>query len=208
MQGQGAQLVKKDITDAFRHILVAASDHWLSGFHCDGYYCIGRFLPFGLRTSPMIFDLFAKGLHWILIAVLGWAIVLDYLDAFLAVLHPSQNPEAFNNALDVITGRLELRVNKKKDVSGTTAEFIGIEFDTLAMQARLSEEKLHKAKEAVDLLLHQRSFRHKDLESLVGFLSFASKVVPPGRTFLRRLYDALASQAAYIRMDEKIRRDL
>ena len=26
-----------------------------------------RFLPFGLRTSPFLFDIFAKGLNWMMI---------------------------------------------------------------------------------------------------------------------------------------------
>ena len=34
-QGVGALLTKEDLTDAFRHIPVATSDHWLLGFHCD-----------------------------------------------------------------------------------------------------------------------------------------------------------------------------
>ena len=80
--GQGAQFVKRDLKDAFRHIPVATSDQWLLGFHCDDRYWMERYLPFGLRTAPFIFDLFAKALNWILIAVLYWFIVLHYLDDF------------------------------------------------------------------------------------------------------------------------------
>ena len=65
--GPGAVMIKKDLADAFRHIPVAEADWWLLGFYWKGSYWIDRFLPFGLRTSPMIFDLFAKGLHWILL---------------------------------------------------------------------------------------------------------------------------------------------
>src|SRR5947209_889535 len=31
-------------------------------------FYMDRFLPFGLRTAPFLFDLFAKALHWILVA--------------------------------------------------------------------------------------------------------------------------------------------
>lgn len=40
---------------------------------------------FGLRIAPFIFDLFAKGLNWILMNA-GW-MAIHYLDHFLAVLN-------------------------------------------------------------------------------------------------------------------------
>jgi hypothetical protein len=38
-----------------------------------------------------------------------------------------------------------------------------------------------------------KSFTLLELQSVIGFLSFAAKVVPLGRPFLRRLYNALSS---------------
>ena len=37
-QGRGCHMVKKDLADAFRHVPVATSDHWLLGFQYDGSY--------------------------------------------------------------------------------------------------------------------------------------------------------------------------
>jgi len=61
--GKGAILVKRDLADAFRHIPVVESDHWLLGFFWDGSFFIDRFLPFGLRIAPFLFDVFARALH-------------------------------------------------------------------------------------------------------------------------------------------------
>ena len=36
--GQGAILIKRYLTDAFRRIPVAPEDHWLLGFSWDGEY--------------------------------------------------------------------------------------------------------------------------------------------------------------------------
>lgn len=66
--GKGTIMVKRDLSDAFRHVPVASVDWWLLGFFWAGFYWVDRFLPFGLRTAPYIFDLFAKGLTWILLA--------------------------------------------------------------------------------------------------------------------------------------------
>ena len=87
--GRGAILVKRDLSDAFRYIPVASSDFWLLDFFYEENFWTDRFLLFGLRTSPYLFNLFAKALYWIIIAVLSWVIVLHYLDGFFAVLSPN-----------------------------------------------------------------------------------------------------------------------
>lgn len=59
-----------------------------------------RYLSFGLRTSPFLFDLFAKALHWILVAVLAWSMVLHYLDDFFAILAANDDPVAYEKEFD------------------------------------------------------------------------------------------------------------
>jgi len=62
----------------------------------------------------------------------------------------------------------------------------------------------------VSSTLAQHLVTHRSLETTVGFLSFASKVVPASRPFLRRLYDALTatSRTHHIRVSLEIRKDL
>ena len=62
-QGLRAQFIKRSLKDVFRHIPVAISYQWLLGFHCNDRHWRERYLPFGLRTSPFIIDLFAKALN-------------------------------------------------------------------------------------------------------------------------------------------------
>ena len=76
---------------------------------------------------------------------------------------------------------------------------MGLEFDTLQMEARLPKDKLNKAIEGVTKILEKKSSTtHEELQSLVGLLSFAAKVIYLGRAFLRRLYDALAQDGKYL----------
>ena len=207
-QGPGAQFVKRDLKDAFRHIPVATSDQWLLGFHCDGHYWMERYLPFGLRTAPFLFDLFAKALNWILIAVLGWAFILHYLDDFFAVLSPTADAIAYGQQFDDLCAELGLSVNHSKDVIGTIADFLVIEFDSNLMQARLPPDKLARARNTAKDLLNRPSISHQELESAVGFLSFAAKIVIPGRAFLRRLFDALRTPAAIHHITNDMKADL
>ena len=65
------------------------------------------------------------------------------------------------------------------------------ELDTLAMEVRLPEEKLQETQTMVSSWLGKKSCQRKDLESLVGKLAHASKVVQPRKTFMRRMFELL-----------------
>ena len=89
---------------------------------------------------------------------------------------------------------------KLEKVEGPTTclTFLGIQIDTITMQASISTDK----KQALLLhALHNFQRRHKctkrELLSLIGKLSFACKVVPAGRIFLRRLID-LSTSVKYL----------
>ena len=80
---------------------------------------------------------------------------------------------------------------KSSKIEGPTTSitFLGIHLDTIAMEASITSER----KEALLAELNQMYWRHRckkrELLSLIGKLSFACKVVPSGRIFLRRLID-------------------
>ena len=86
-QGKMCILVKRNFSDAFRHIPVAKSDWWLLGFQWDKVYWMERFLPFGLRTSPFLFDLFAKGINWMCLQ--NQHDVLHYLHYHICITLPN-----------------------------------------------------------------------------------------------------------------------
>jgi hypothetical protein len=190
--GRNSILVKRDLADAFRHIPVSHEDWWLLGFRWEGMWWYDKFLPFGLRTSPYIFDLFASGLHWILENELGWSAILHYLDDFLAVISSTQDATLYAEHFDSLCADLGFAVKEKKSITGTTVDFLGLEIDTQAMEARLPSEKQAKALLLVRTYLKRKSLTLLELQSIIGFLSFAAKVVPLGRPFLRRLYNALS----------------
>ena len=117
IQGRGAVLLKEDLADAFRHIPVASCDRWLLGFQWSDVFYMEAFLPFGLRTAPFLFDLFAKALHFILIHVLGWSIVLHYLDDFFTIFPPGTDPKPRMAEWAALYLLLGLHTNAAKEVS-------------------------------------------------------------------------------------------
>jgi len=208
IQGCGAMLLKEDLADAFRHVPVAISDRWLLGFQWDDVFYMEDFLPFGLRIAPFLFDLFAKALHWMLMHLFKWRILLHYLDDFFAILKPFIDPALYQEQWDWICDFLGLRGNEKKTQTGTVVEFLGIELDSMAMEARLPIAKLQRARDLVVAAMTTNTLSQQDLEVLVGFLSFCARVVVPGRAFLSTLYALLAKDTRYHRITTPMARDL
>ena len=75
----------------------------------------------------------------------------------------------------------------------TTLTFLGFELDSRALEIRLPQRKLGELRELIQLWQGKGSCTMKDLESLEGKLGHAAQVVPPGRTFLRRMFELKAA---------------
>ena len=87
----------------------------------------------------------------------------------------------------------------------------GIEIDTELMQMRLPLDKLLDARAKMHSLYQRKKVTLRDLQSLIGTLNFACKVIVPGRTFLRRLINltvGVANPNHLIRLTVEARLDL
>jgi hypothetical protein len=182
--GYRTTLRKRDLKDAFRMIPISPYDYWLFIFEWNGKLYVDIFLPFGLRTSPFIFNLFSEGFHWILDWVFNRQL-LHYLDDFLLINDP--DPEFFGN----LASYLGLCENTDKREDGWVVNFLGIQLDSDMMEARLPKDKHDRALATVRKLLTKGSVSSHSLEKVLGFLSFCARVVPLGRPFLRNLFNML-----------------
>ena len=73
--GRNTLMSKIDLKDAFKHIVIRPEDWHLCGITMDSInaqgarereYCMNMVLPFGLKISPYLFNLFADGLQFIM----------------------------------------------------------------------------------------------------------------------------------------------
>ena len=90
-------------------------------------------------------------------------------------------------------------------------EFMGIELDSTCIEARLQEDKLRRAKDLLDSFPKRCSVHLVELQSLIGTLQFACKVVVPGRTFLQRrinLTRGVPSHFHHIPLNKEFFKDL
>ena len=190
--GRGAVLIKRDLKDAFRMIPVAPQHRWLLGFSWRGNHYTEKCLPFGLRTAPFLFNLFAEGLHWTWLASAPpeWLVqLIHYLDDFIAILPPGSDPAPMLQLYLDLCWLLGLVDNTKKAAHGTCVECLGIEIDTLEMTARLPRAKILKGTRLVEDALTQGRLTQLETERITGFLVFCASVLPLGRTFLARLWN-------------------
>lgn len=211
-QGQGALLAKVDVQSAYRNIPIHPEDRWLLGMVWEGGLYIDTALPFGLRSAPKIFTAVADAAEWILKSE-GVKFVLHYLDDFLMIGAPGSQECASSLAVLLrVFARLGLPIAAHKlegPVSCLT--FLGFELDSEAMEIRLPRAKLVELQGVLASWTGRRSCCKKELESLVGKLAHACKVVRPGKTFLRRMFELLSGVRQphhHIRLNVSFRSDL
>ena len=189
--GQGALLAKLDVQSAFRICPEHPSDWNLLGFSFLDYYFVDLCLPFGLRSSVNRFTQLSDTLSWILRNNYNIKFISHYLDDFF-LAGPNQSDICKNSMQTIIFLFARLGVPLAPDkVEGPTnvLTYLGIVIDTNLMELRLPEDKLSALVDLLSAWQIKRKCTKRELLSLIGKLSFASKIIPSGRTFLRRLID-------------------
>ena len=83
--GKDALMAKLDIKHAFRLCLVCLEDRELLGTHWQGQYYIDLRLPFGMRSSPCLFNRLADALEWLLKTNCHIQDLMHYLDDYFTV---------------------------------------------------------------------------------------------------------------------------
>ena len=151
--------------------------------------------------------------EWILRVNYSVRYLLHYLDNFLSL-----GPAGSSACADSITvvrsvfSRLGLPLHPSKWEGPTPVLiFLVIELNSLTQTARLPHDKLVGTLELLYQWAPKKWCTRQELESLIGSLHHVTNVVPPGRTFLRRMIDLLCafrSPSHPIRLNWEFRRYL
>ncbi len=84
---------------------------------------------------------------------------------------------------------------EKNEGPSTTISFLGLELDSMTMELRLPQDKLNRLRAVLESWKGRKVGKKRELLSLIGLLSHASKAVRPGRdhmpvrVYVRRLID-------------------
>ena len=213
--GRGSLLSKIDIESAYRLIPVHPDDRPLQAIKWKQQLYVDPMLPFGLRSAPKIFSAVADALNWCLNQA-GIRYITHYLDDFIFVTPPgSSEGSVCMETLNRVCQCLGVPIAEEKRAGPTVClVFLGIEIDTDASVLRLPQDKLQRIRALLEEWGDRRSCYRKELESLIGLLNHACKVVRPGRSFLRRMINLLHSvhrpphSRVPIRLNASFRADL
>lgn len=191
--GPGALMAKFDVEAAYRNIAVHPEDRYLLGMKWRGQFFVDLALPFGLRSAPYIFNSVAELVEWIIRNKHNVPDLMHYLDDFITA-GPANSQQCSQNLQTslAVCRSLGLPLHPSKCIGPSTCLVVlGIELDSLEQTARLPTEKLAALQELIQSWRNRRWCNRRQLESLIGHLHHAAKVVWPGRTFLRRMIDLL-----------------
>lgn len=186
--GRGCYLAKTDVKSAFRIVPVHPDDYHLLGFKWNSQYFFDKCLPFGLASSCKIFETFSSALEWAAKLKLGVKELEHILDDFL--FGDLTEDECNAGLQHFLACCMELGVPIAAEKTFPAAQrivFSGLLFDTNALMVLLPDDKLLKCRQAIHAMQGRRSTTLRQLQSLIGLLSYCTQAVVPGRAFLRRL---------------------
>src|ERR1700723_1775575 len=94
------------------------------GFTWDDKFYVEQVLSFGLRTAPIIFNLFAEAWEWIVRSYLRWHLIEHYLDDMMAAFPNSQQKQltqfkgtTLSSATSVGSSEMTTRTRKEQPSS-------------------------------------------------------------------------------------------
>ncbi len=191
--GWGALMAKADVKAAYRNVPVHPRDRWLLGMEWEGVKYVDGTLPFGLRSAPLLFTALGDAVQWIVEnECAGW--IRHYIDDFIVVGSKGTNEcQSTMAVFKESCKRLGMPLDDSKEEGPCEVlTFLGIEIDSIKGELRLPQDKVSELRELLAKWGSKKHCRRRELESLVGSLNHACKVVRPGRAFKRRLQSRLA----------------
>lgn len=211
--GRGCLVAKADLLDAFRIIPVAPSSYHYLGFKWKGNFYFDKCLPMGCSISCQTFESLSQALQWILVNKLSVHHTSHILDDFIFFGKPNTTEcRKYLHSFLSMAEEINLPVKDSKTVWPTTSVILhGILVDTCAMQLSLPDDKVQAARQTVDNMFRKKKVQLRELQSLIGVLNFACRVIVPGRAFLRRLINltrGVTKPHYFIKLDKEARKDL
>jgi hypothetical protein len=218
--GKGCFMWKRDLARFFLQLPMDPVDYSKVALVWRGLFFFFVGLAFGLRHSGLNGQRVTDAVSWIL-RCFGLETdaekpynVVNYVDDLGGVEKTLSRAVAAFEKLGWLLSDLGLVESSEKAESPTTQiTYLGVEFDSQAMQMRVPAEKLQEIKSEIRLWLRRTTISKKDLQSLLGKLFWVGRVVKHSRVFLGRLLDQLRSMAGKpdnkkVKLLEQSRKDI
>ena len=120
--------------------------------------------------------------------IVGVKYVVHYVDDFLFVIKEREEAERARDQTLALGARIGLPWSADKTEGPTTKlTFLGIQLDTIKMEASLDAGKLHDLRELLKVWEKKTAATIEELQSLTGTLNWVTRVIRPGRSYIRRI---------------------
>ena len=187
--GPKARLFKRDLTGAFKQIPICIGDIHLLGFTYRGLYYFDITLPQGLsnscyicqRVTDMIMYIYAKQ---------GF-IGINYLDDLGGAEHEDRALKAYHTLGEVISRTGAVEAPKKATPPSHRMNFLGTLLDAINMRLEVLPERLLQIKEELQTWSHLQHATIKQIQSIIGKLSFCAVAIRTGRVYFSRMLNFL-----------------
>jgi hypothetical protein len=188
--GQDSWMNKADIQDAFKLLPIKPSLWPLYDIRWNNQYFFFVRLPFGSRSSPKLFDMLSEAIVWIAEHNYGIEKMLHLLDDFFVVDVTKEDGQRTKALISLLFNRIKVPLSTQKTIGPVQEiDYLGITLDSRRMEARLPPEKIARISEMIKTLLNRRKCKKRELLSVLGHISFASRVILPGRSFVHYLFN-------------------
>jgi len=186
-------MISLDLRTAYRWIPIHPDDWDIQSFLFEGKYYQDRFLSFGLKIAPFVFQKITSSIQDILTQM--GLLVITYLDEFLIIAPDYQTCLKQTRIAIQLLQNLGFVLNHKKALLPTQIiPFLGFILNSIKMEVSIDKERIQKLKTTLNSIINKEPLLIHNMKSIVGKLQFAAQVVFGGRTFLRRCHSSIALQ--------------
>ena len=208
---EGAYFFKIDHKNGYLHVPIHENSRKYFGICWKGVYYVFTVLPFGWKTSPLVYhsitEAAAMYLRSLDIPMLDW--IDDMLGMTQQTFKGETDEEQFQSALRamVVTTYVLFKAGyflglpKCNLIPEQVMTYLGIDCDSKHQKFMVPEKRIQKYIPLLQELLTKSSVSYSEVEKMVGKLVSLECAVAPGMWYTRNQYAAMA--ASGIRPDAK-----
>ena len=190
-KGKGCKIFRRDMQGAYKQLPVCLGEIHLLGFCFEDQYYFDITLPMGLANSALICQMVSDVIIFIFESE-GYD-GLNYLDDLGGAEVPPLADQAFE-VLGLIMQSLGFQEAMDKALPPTEiGSFLGILFNTILMRLEIVPERLSEIKLELSQWKNRHTSSLREMQSLVGKLSFCASTVRAGRLFFSRILNFMKS---------------
>ena len=218
MVTKGTYMAKVDLKSAYRQVPLSERSQNVVGiywpFKGDNHdtYMIDTRLPFGAAKSVGIFHRITQSVCRML-KRMGINAIICFIDDFFISSDTIDSARRAINLLIHVLVSLGFAISWEKCVSPTTClTFLGVSINTIEGTLAIPEKKLVEIKDTISQWhAHEGKVTKRNLQSLIGSLSWIARIIRVVRPCLRRLIDTMSSlkrPSHHTRITAQLRKDL